>query len=322
MEEVVIIGSGPAGLTAGIYAGRALLQPLLIAGHAVGGQAAMTDEIENYPGFPNGISGIELASLFQQQAERLGTRIVSDAVTNVDFGSHPFHIDTPGGLLEARSVIICTGVSSRKLRVRGESEFAGRGVSYCATCDGFFYQDRVLAVVGGGNSAVEEALFLTRFAGKVYLIHRRNCLRATPIAQQRISRNPKIEFVWNSVVSEVLGDTQVTAVKVQDVTTGRQSQISVDGVFVYIGQVPRTELFVGKLKLDDAGFIVTDHRMHTSVPGVFAAGDVQNRVLAQVVTAAGSGAIAAMEAERFLAELEGRLYPDRAADDVLAAPSL
>lgn len=311
MENVVIIGSGPAGLTAAIYAGRSMLNPLVIAGHAMGGQAATTAEIENYPGFPDGIGGPELAQLFQRQAEKFGARIEYDIVTSVDFRRHPFKITTYGGEIEAKAVIICTGVSPRKLDVPGEKEFTGRGVSYCATCDGFFYRDKVVAVVGGGDAAVEEGLYLTRFAKKVYLIHRRNRLRANPRAQKRAEQNEKMAFVWNSVVTEVVGDDKVTGLKIRNVETGEESLLPVDGVFVYIGQVPKTDLFQGQVEMDEAGFILTDRRMHTSVPGVFAAGDVQDHVLAQVVTAAGTGAIAAMEAERFLAELEGEPYPER-----------
>ncbi len=311
MENLVIIGSGPAGLTAGIYAGRAMLNPLIIAGQAMGGQAAATDEIENYPGFPDGISGPELAQLFQRQAEKFGARIEYDIVTEVDFSQHPFKVTTYGGTVEAKTVIISTGVAPRKLDVPGEKEFAGRGVSYCATCDGFFYTGKEIAVVGGGDAAVEEGLFLTRFATRVHLIHRRDRLRANAAAQKRAFQNEKMRFIWDSVVTEILGDQKVTGLKIRNVKTDEESELPVEGVFIYIGQIPKTDLFVGKLDLDDFGFIVTDRRMHTSVPGVFAAGDVQDRVLAQVVTAAGSGAIAAMEAERFLAELEGEAYPER-----------
>ena len=311
MENVVIIGSGPAGLTAGIYAGRAMLSPLLIAGQAMGGQAAATDEIENYPGFPDGITGPELAQLFQRQAEKFGTRIEYDLVTGVDFSKHPFKVTTYSGEIEAKAVIICTGVSPRKMGVPGEKELTGRGVSYCATCDGFFYRDKIVAVIGGGDAAVEEGLFLTRFAREVHLIHRRNRLRANASAQKRAEQSEKMRFVWNSTVTEVLGDERVTGLRIKNVETDEESVLPVDGVFTYIGQIPKTDLFHGQVEMDDAGFIVTDKRMHSSVPGVFAAGDVQGRVLAQVVTAAGSGAIAAMEAERFLAELEGEAYPER-----------
>jgi thioredoxin reductase (NADPH) len=287
------------------------LKPLLIAGQALGGQAATTNEIENYPGFPEGISGPDLAQLFQRQAEKFGTRVEYDEVTGVDFSHHPFTITTYGATIQARTVILCTGVSSRKLGVPGEKELAGRGVSYCATCDGFFYKDKVVGVVGGGDAAVEEGLFLTRYATRVYLIHRRNRLRATPIAQRRAETHPKMGFVWNSVVTRVLGEQSVTGVALKNVETGEESELALDGLFVYVGQIPRTEMVVGQIQLDEGGFIVVDGHMHTSVPGVFAAGDVIGGVLRQVVTAAGAGAIAAMEADKFLEEMEGTVYPER-----------
>ena len=311
MEEVIIIGSGPAGLTAAIYASRSLLSPLLITGSAPGGQAATTSEVENYPGFPNGVGGMELMQLMQQQAERLGTRVMIDEVAEVDLRRHPFVIKTYGEAHEAKTLIVATGVSPRLLGVPGEEELKGRGVSYCATCDGFFYKDKVAAVVGGGDSAVVEAIYLTRFASKVYVIHRRNALRAQKITQERALKNDKIEFVWDSVVTAVLGADHVTGLRVKNVKTGAESELAVDGMFSYIGNVPNTQLFTGQLELDDAGYILTDRRMHTSVPGVFAAGDVQERTLKQVATAVGSGAMAAMEAESFLAELEGHANPER-----------
>jgi len=311
MDQVVIIGSGPAGLTAAIYASRSLLSPVLITGNAPGGQAATTSEVENYPGFPEGIGGMELTQLMQQQAERLGTRVVMDEVSEVNLRRHPFTVKTYGEEYEAQALIIATGVSPRLLGVPGEEEYKGRGVSYCATCDGFFYRDKTAAVVGGGDSAVVEAIYLTRFASRVYLIHRRNELRAQKITQERALKNSKIEFVWDSVVTAVLGSDQVTGVRVKNVKTGAESELAVDGMFSYIGNVPNTQLFTGQLELDEGGYIVTDRKMHTSVPGVFAAGDVQERTLKQVATAVGSGAMAAMEAEGFIAELEGHAYPER-----------
>jgi len=311
LYDVIIIGSGPAGLTAAIYASRAELNTLVITGSALGGQAALTHEIENYPGFPEGIAGAELTRLMQEQAKRFGAEIRMDEVTSVDLSSHPFTVTTHGGENRCKALIIATGVSPRKLGVPGEEEFIGRGVSFCATCDGFFYKDQDVAVIGGGDSAVTEAIFLTRFARKVYIVHRRDRLRATPILQRRARENERIEFVWNSVVTEVIGKDKVEGLRLKNVKTGEESTLKVDGVFVYIGQIPNTKLFEGQLELDEAGFIVTNRAMHTSVPGVFAAGDVQERVLAQVVTAAASGAIAAMEAEKFIAEMEGRAYPGR-----------
>jgi thioredoxin reductase (NADPH) len=311
VEEVVIVGSGPAGLAAAIYAGRSQLSPRVITGTALGGQAGTTSEVENYPGFPKGIGGAELTRLMQQQAERFGARVEIDEVVEVDLCQHPFVIKTYGGAYETKSLIVATGVSPRLLGVPGEDKFKGRGVSYCATCDGFFYKDKSVVVVGGGDAAVEEALFLTRFAAKVYLVHRRNRLRAQKVAQQRAFENDKIEIVWDSVVTKVLGEDQVTGVRLKNVKTESESVLAVDGMFTYIGNIPNTKLFEGQLELDDRGYIVTDRRMNTSVRGVLAAGDVQERVLRQIATAVGSGAIAAMEADRFIAEIEGRAYPER-----------
>jgi len=313
VEKLIIIGSGPAGLTAGIYAGRAQLSPLLITGRAPGGQIALTSEVENYPGFPEPVTGQELARLMQKQAERFGARMAMDEVTGVDFSGHPFKVKTYAQEYEARAVIIATGVAPRKLGVPGEEEFTGRGVSYCATCDGFFYQNRTVVVVGGGDAAVEEAMFLTRYASKVYLVHRRNRLRATKITQERAFKNEKIEWVWDSVVTEILGDQGVAQVRLKNVKTGAESLLRTDGIFIYIGNVPNTQFLHGQVELNERGYIVTDRRCHTSVPGVFAAGDVQEWNLQQVATAVGSGAIAAMEADRFIAELEGTVYPERTA---------
>jgi len=311
MEEVVIIGSGPAGLTAAIYAGRSQLSPLLITGNALGGQAATTSEVENYPGFPNGIGGAELMQLMQQQAERFGTRVEMDEAVEVNLRQHPFVIKTYSDTYEAKSLIISTGVSPRLLGVPGEDRLKGQGVSYCATCDGFFYKDKTVVVVGGGDAAVEEALYLTRFASKVFIVHRRNRLRAQKLAQERAFENRKIELVWDSLVTEVLGEEQVTGVRIKNTKTGEESVRAADGMFTYVGNIPNTQLFQGQLDLDDRGYIVTDRRMHASVPGVYAAGDVQEHVLKQIATAIGSGAIAAMEAEKFIAEMEGRAYPER-----------
>jgi thioredoxin reductase (NADPH) len=311
MEKVVIMGSGPAGLTAAIYASRSMLSPVLITGNALGGQAATTSEVENYPGFPDGIGGMDLMQLMQQQAERLGTRVVMDEVVEVNLRQHPFVCKTYGEAYEAKALIIATGVSPRLLGVPGEEEFKGRGVSYCATCDGFFYKDKTAVVVGGGDSAVVEAMYLTRFAKKVYVVHRRRELRAQKITQERAFKNSRIEFVWDSVVTAVLGTDHVTGIGVKNVKTGAESVLEAEGMFSYIGNMPNTQLFTGQLELDDGGYIVTDREMHTSVPGVFAAGDVQERTLKQVATAVGSGAMAAMEAENFIAELEGHAYPER-----------
>jgi thioredoxin reductase (NADPH) len=311
VEKVVIIGSGPAGLSAAIYAGRSLLAPLVITGSALGGQAASTGEIENYPGFPNGSSGAELTQLMQQQAEHFGARFQMDEVTEVSLRKHPFVVKTYGATYQAKALIVATGVSPRLLGVPGEAELKGRGVSYCATCDGFFYKDRMVVVVGGGDAAVDEAMFLTRFASKVYVVHRRSRLRAQKVLQERAFANDKLEFVWDSVITQVVGTDNVTGVGVRNVKTGEEAVLKVDGMFTYIGNVPNTKLLDGKLELDQQGYIVTDRSMHTSVAGVFAAGDVQEHVLKQVATAVGTGAIAAMEADKFISELEGRAYPKR-----------
>jgi thioredoxin reductase (NADPH) len=311
MENLIIIGSGPAGWTAGIYAGRAQLEPLLITGRATGGQMALTSEVDNYPGFPRGTTGQELAQLMQQQAERFGTRVQMDEVTAVQLSNHPFKVTTYGGEVEAQALIVATGTSPRKLGVPGEAEFTGRGVSYCATCDGFFYQGRKVVVVGGGDSAIEEALFLTRFASQVYVVHRRSRLRAEKVFQERALRNEKIQFVWDSVVMEIMGDGKVTGVRLKSIKTEEESVLEADGAFVYVGVIPNTGFLEGQLERDERGYIVTDRLCHTSVRGVFAAGDVQERVLKQIATAVGSGAMAAMEAEKFIAELEDRAYPER-----------
>jgi thioredoxin reductase (NADPH) len=271
----------------------------------------LTSEIENYPGFPQGLTGQELTQLMQQQAERFGARVQMDEVTAVDLSTHPFKVTAYGDEYEAKALIVVTGTSPRKLGVPGEAEFAGRGVSYCATCDGFFFQDRQVVVVGGGDSALEEAIFLTKFATQVYVVHRRDRLRAEKIFQERAFRNEKIEFIWNTVVTDILGDGRVTGVRLRNIKTEEESTMEADGVFIYVGVIPNTGFLEGHVELDDRGYVVTDRQGHTSVPGVFAAGDVQERVLKQVATAVGSGAMAAMEAEKFIAELEDRAYPER-----------
>ncbi len=311
MEQMVILGSGPAGLSAAIYGGRAQLSPLLITGTALGGQAATTSEIENYPGFPKGVGGMELTQLMQEQAERFGTRVEMDEVTEVALGAQPFVVKTYGATYETRTLIVATGVSPRLLGVPGEEKFKGRGVSWCATCDGFFYKDKVVAVLGGGDAAVEEAIFLTRFAQKVYVVHRRTQLRAQKVAQERARQNAKIECICDSVVVEILGEENVDGVRLRNVLTNQESELQVDGVFSYIGTIPNSQLFVRQLELDPRGYVVTDRRMRTNVPGVFAAGDVQEIAWRQVSTAVGSGAIAAMEAEKYIAEQESHADPER-----------
>jgi thioredoxin reductase (NADPH) len=266
-----------------------------------GGQIANTERMENYPGFPDGISGPDLAQRMVEHASRFAPRIVQEGVREVDFTIRPLEVTTSSGTYRTHTVIIATGSFPRRLGVPGESEFFGRGVSTCATCDGFFYRDRRVVVVGGGDSAIEEGLFLTKFASEVIVIHRRDELRASDILQDRAFANPAITFVWDSVVDEIIGEKTVSAVRVHNVKTGESSLIETDGVFVYVGLVPATKIFEGQLDLDDSGYVTTDRRLRASVPGVFAAGDVQSPSFRQAVIAAGSGATAAMEADRYLA---------------------
>jgi thioredoxin reductase (NADPH) len=301
-SDLVIIGAGPAGLTAGLYAGRALLNPIIMVGKAFGGQAAATSEMENYPGFPEGVGGMALTEQMAAQAARFGAETIYEEVTGVDLGVYPFILKTYGPTYCVKALIICTGASPRRLNVPGETKFYGRGVSFCATCDAYFYRDKTVVVLGGGDSAVDESLFLTRFAREVIIVHRRDQLRASPILQRRAQENPKIRFVWDTVVDEILGENSVTGVRVHNVKTGEESVIPSDGVFVYVGLIPSTRLFEGQLALDENGYIITDKQQRTSVPGVFAAGDVQDPWFRQTVVAAGAGAAAAIEAQRFLAE--------------------
>jgi len=298
--ELVVIGGGPAGLTAAIYAGRARVRTCLLVGSLPGGQPASTAGVDNYPGFPEGIGGAELAQRFQNQADRFGARIIPDSVTEVDFSQHPFSIRTGRGAYHGKAVIVATGAAPRRLGIPGEDKFYGRGVSSCATCDGFFYRDKRVIVVGGGDSAVDEAIFLTKFAEQVTIIHRRDELRATRIYQEKAMANPKIDFIWSSVVEEILGDQTVTGVRVRNVKTQDTEMVRADGVFVYIGMEPRSDVFAGQLELDNQGYIVSDRHQRTNIPGVFVAGDVQDPHYRQVVIAAGTGAAAAMEAERYL----------------------
>ena len=310
VENVVILGSGPAGLTAALYAARANLSPLLISGNEFGGQIALTNEVENYPGFPDGITGPELTELMKQQAEKFGTRFELDHVSRVNFQEHPFTLDTENGKhYEAKSVIIATGASPRRLGVPGELELTGRGVSYCATCDGFFFRGKEIAVIGGGDSALQEGLFLTRFASTVHIVHRRSELRAQPILQERARENPKINFVWDSIVKDIHGNGTVDGLRLVNVRSGEQSELPVQGVFVYIGHFPNTELFRGQLDMNEEGYLTVDERLHTKIPGVFAAGEAHDHIFKQAVVSAGFGCMAAMEAEKFLAMLEHHGYP-------------
>ena len=302
VRDVIIIGSGPAGLTAALYTARADLRPLMFEGFEPGGQLMLTTEVENFPGFPDGRMGPELMADMRKQAERFGAELVSANVTDVDFSNGSPHTVTVGGeVFKARTVIISTGATARWLNLPNEQRLIGRGVSSCATCDGFFFRDRELVVVGGGDSAMEEATFLSKFASKVTVIHRRDELRATKIMQDRAFANPKIEFVWNAEVIDVLGEDVLTAIRLRDTVTGEEREFATDGLFLAIGHDPSTTLFTGKLDLDDAGYIlVKDPTTATSVDGVFAAGDVVDHIYRQAITAAGMGCKAAMDAERFL----------------------
>jgi len=300
-ENIIIVGSGPAGLTAALYTGRANLNPLVISGNQLGGQISITSEVENFPGFPEGTTGPELAELMQKHAERFGARILIDEVTEVDFtqGS-PFRIKTYGDSFEADAVILAVGASPKRLGIPGEETFIGRGVSFCATCDGFFFREKDVIVVGGGDSALEEGLFLTRFAKRVRVVHRRDELRAGETLKQRAFNNEKIEFIWNTVLEEIRGDGKVESVSARNVETGETFEMNTQGVFIFIGHEPNSGLFKGQLKMDERGYLITDERMMTSVPGVFAAGEIQDPVFRQVTTSVGQGAAAAMMAERWL----------------------
>ncbi|HEX4968527.1 MAG TPA: thioredoxin-disulfide reductase [Nitrospiraceae bacterium] len=301
MRNVVIIGSGPAGLTAAVYAARANLSPLLIEGWQSGGQLTTTTEVENYPGFAKGIMGPELMKEMRAQAERFGTEFLTADVTAVNFKQQPFTITVDAEhTIHAKAVIIATGASAIQIGVKDETRLTGHGVSTCATCDGFFFKGKELMVVGGGDAAMEEATFLTKFATKVSIIHRRDKLRASKIMQDRATKNEKITFIWNSVVEDILGNDTVTGVRVKNLVTGKVTEMLCAGIFVAIGHRPNTALFAGQIIMDEKGYIRTEKGTATSVPGVFAAGDVQDSVYRQAVTAAGSGCMAAIDAERFL----------------------
>lgn len=308
-ERVVIIGSGPAGFAAAVYVGRAQLNPVMIAGTQLGGQVALTHEIENYPGFLYG-AGTELVNVFKEQAEKFDTRIIYDIVTEVDFSKgSPFTIKTTDTIYLADSVIVTIGANPRKLQVPGEEQYTGFGVSYCGTCDGFFFRGKEVVVVGGGDSALEESIFLTKFATKVNIIHRRDSLRAGVALQTRAMENEKISFTWDTVVEEILGDEQnkVRAVRLKNIKTGEVYEKPTDGVFIFIGHTPNGDMFKGQLAMNDAGYVITDHLYRTNIEGVFAAGEIQDEVFRQVATSVGQGVGASMTAIRWLQEHEAEL---------------
>jgi len=300
-ENIIIIGSGPAGLTAALYTARAQLEPLVISGNQLGGQISITSEVENYPGFPQGTTGPELVQLMQQQAERFGARLLIDEVTEVSLkGGPPFSVKTYADTYTADAVIVTVGASPRRLGVPGEEQFIGRGVSYCATCDGFFFRDKEVLVVGGGDSAIEEGLFLTRFATQVRVVHRRQELRAGETLKRRALANQKLSFLLDTVVEEIRGNGKVEAVRLRNLKSDQVRELATDGVFIFIGHDPNSQLFAGQLDMDDQGYLVVDRKMMTNIPGVFAAGEIMDPIYRQIATSVGQGCAAAMMAERWL----------------------
>jgi thioredoxin reductase (NADPH) len=303
--KVLVLGSGPTGYSAALYAARAELEPVVLTGMQLGGQAALTYTIENYPGFPEGVGGAQLGELFQKQAEHFGAVTEFASANSVDLATRPFTVDSDNGVYLADVLIVGTGASPNHLGVPGEVELTGRGVSYCATCDGWFFKDKKVVVVGGGDSALEEALFITRYASSVTIIHRREEFRAGAILQKRAKEHPKVDFILNTVVTEVLGTDKLEAVRLKNTKTGDETIYETDGLFIFIGHTPNTEMFKGQLEMSDLGYIKINERMETSVPGVFAAGEAADPHFRQVVTSAGMGAAAAIQATRFLEAEEG-----------------
>jgi thioredoxin reductase (NADPH) len=300
MHDVIILGSGPAGLAAAIYTCRENLKTLVIKGNQPGGQLILTMEVENYPGFPEPILGPELMDRMRAQAERVGAEFINGEATSVDFSKRPFKVMVQGQKFEARSIIVATGASAKALGLASEAKLRGRGVSYCATCDGYFFKDRSVAVIGGGDTAVDEALFLTKLVKKVFLVHRREALRATKTLQEKAFENKKIEFIWNSIVEDLLGDERVRGLRLRNVKSGNMSEIECEGVFIAVGYEPNTAILKGQIELDERGYVVTRNETESSVKGVFVAGDVCDRKYRQAVTAAGSGCKAAIDVGRFL----------------------
>jgi thioredoxin reductase (NADPH) len=301
--KVLVLGSGPAGLSAALYAARAELAPVVLTGMELGGQAALTHTIENYPGFPDGVGGQELGELFQKQAERFGAKVEFDTAQSVDLSQRPFKVTTDIGIYLADSLVIATGARPNHLDIPGETEFTGKGVSYCATCDGWFFKDKKVVVVGGGDSALEEGLFLTRFASSVTIVHRRDSLRAGKVLQNRAFNDPKVKFVWNSVLTEIKGDGVVKSAKLKNTQTGEISEIETDGVFIFIGHTPNTQMFAGQLDMDAGGYVNSNSMMETNVPGVFVAGEVADSHFRQVITSAGMGAAAAIQVTHYLEKI-------------------
>jgi thioredoxin reductase (NADPH) len=303
--KVLVLGSGPTGYSAALYAARAELKPVVLTGMQLGGQAALTYTIENYPGFPEGVGGAQLGELFQKQAEYFGATTEFDSASEVDFSERPFKVMTDSGEYLADTLIVGTGASPNHLEIPGEVELTGRGVSYCATCDGWFFKDKKVVVVGGGDSALEEGLFITRYATSVTIVHRRDELRAGAILQKRAMEHPKIDFIWDTIVTETIGTDKLEALKLKNVKTGEETIFETDGLFIFIGHTPNTQMFKGKLNMSDLGYIKVNDKMETNIPGVFAAGEAADPHFRQVVTSAGMGAAAAIQATRFLDEESG-----------------
>ncbi|HQX01173.1 MAG TPA: thioredoxin-disulfide reductase [Anaerolineales bacterium] len=298
--KVLVLGAGPAGLAAALYAARAELEPVVLTGMQLGGQAALTHVIENYPGFPTGVGGAELGELFQKQAENFGAKVEFDMAHEVDLSQRPYKVTTDNGEYLADTLILTTGANPTHLNIPGEVELTGRGVSYCATCDGWFFKDKKVVIVGGGDSALEEGLFITRYASSVTVIHRRDEFRASPVLQKRAKEHPKMNFILDTVVTEVVGTDKVTTLKLKNVKTGEESTFDTDGLFIFIGHVPNTQMFKGQLEMSDLGYVIVNDKMETNVEGVYAAGEIADPHFRQVITSAGMGAAAAIQATRFL----------------------